>query len=126
MTESSYYAKITAYYTANATNNIAWEAKFSRTSRIPFSCLPAHQEEFLLKAERVLGGKIPDVGIAKKFFDGYVLYKATSLFIAIYYLPRETEIYEIPIRSFLKEKYDSGEKSLTKERAREIGKRILT
>lgn len=124
MRESSYYSAITKYYATTATNNIAWEAKFVRTNRIPFSCLPQHQEEFLLAAERVLSGKIPDVGFSKKWFDGLVLYKATSLFIAIYYAPRATEIYEIPIRAFLHEKYHSKEKSLTKERAAEIGKRI--
>ena len=124
MTESSYYGDITRYYLENATNNIAWEAKFSRTKYINFSCLPAHQEEKLLEAERVYGLKIPDAGIMRKPFDGFVLYKATSLFIAIYYLPRLTEVYEIPIRSFLKEKYESGKKSLSKERAAEIGKLI--
>ena len=124
MVEKSYYAPITKYYTATATNNIAWEAKFTRTGRIPFTCLAPHQEERLLEAERVLGGKIPDVGMSKKWFDGLVLYKATALFIAIYYAPRATEIYEIPIRKFLKEKYYNKEKSLSKSRASEIGKRI--
>lgn len=124
MVEKSYYAAITKYYTATATNNIAWEAKFTRTGRIPFTCLAPHQEEKLLEAERVLGGKIADVGVLKKPFDGWVLYKATALFITIYFVPRATEIYEIPIRMFLKEKYYSKEKSLSRARAEEIGKRI--
>ena len=68
--------------------------------------------------------KIADAGVLQKPFDGFVLYKATSLFIAIYYVPRETEVYEIPIRIFLNEKYKSGQKSLSKKRAAEIGKRI--
>lgn len=124
MTESSYYPALTKYYTRTATNNVAWESKLSKTSRISFSALAPHQEDALLKAERIYGEKIADVGVLKKGFDGFILYKATSLFIAIYFLPRATEVYEIPIRSFLKEKYESGEKSLTKQRASEIGKLI--
>lgn len=124
MTESSYYAKITAYYTATITNTTVWEAKFSRTDRISFKHLAAHQEEKLLKAERVYGEKIADTGVLRKPFDGWIVYRATALFIAIYFSPRQTEIYEIPIRAFLKEKYESGQKSLTKKRASEIGKRL--
>lgn len=122
MQEKSYYNDINKYYVENATNSIAWEAKFSKTNTINFNCLPPHQEQFLLEAERSFGFKIPDTGIGRKPFDGFVLNRATALFIAIYFLPRETEIYEIPIRAFLKEKYESGKKSLSKERAREIGK----
>lgn len=124
MTESSYYSDITKYYEKNATNSIAWEAKFSRTHRIPFSDLPPHQEKFLLQAEDAYGFKIPDNGRGQKPFDGFTLYKAHAMFIAIYFLPRATEVYEIPIRTFLEEKYLSTEKSLTKERAAIIGKRI--
>lgn len=122
MQEKSYYNDINKYYVANTTNSVAWEAKFTRTGTINFNCLPPHQEQFLLEAERSFGFKIPDAGIGRKPFDGFVLKNATSVFVAIYFLPRETEIYEIPIRAFLKEKYESGRKSLSKERAAQIGK----
>jgi penicillin-binding protein-related factor A (putative recombinase) len=125
MTESSYYADITHYYKKHATCSIAWEAKFSRTHRIPFSDLPPHQEKFLLQAEETYGFKIPDNGIGQKPFDGFVLHHAKAVFIAIYFIPRQTEVYEIPIRVFLNEKYTSKEKSLTKEKARLIGTRIF-
>lgn len=128
MTEKSYYADLTKYYISHAKEiekSIAWEAKFTRTNRLNFKCLSDHQEEKLLKAENAYGEKIADSGLMKKPFDGYVLYKARSFFIAIYFLPRQTEVYEIPIRDFLKEKYAGKEKSLTKERASEIGRRIF-
>jgi hypothetical protein len=124
MTESSYYSDITKYYEANAVNSIAWEAKFTRSNRISFSALAPHQERFVLQSEEVFGHKLPDTGIGQKPFDGFVLKNATGLFIAIYFLPHETEIYEIPIRVFVTEKYTSSEKSLSKERARAIGTRI--
>lgn len=128
MQEKDYYAELNKYYTKHAKEiekSIAWEAKFTRTNRLNFKCLAEHQEEKLLKAEMAYGEKIADAGLMKKPFDGYVLYKARSFFIAIYFLPRQTEVYEIPIRDFLKEKYAGKEKSLTKDRASEIGRRIF-
>ncbi len=124
MTEASYYAKLTKYYLKTARNSIAWEAKFTRSNRIRFDALADHQEEKLLESERAYGEKIADSGLIKKPFDGWVLYKASSFFIAIYFTPNHTEIYEIPIRTFIKEKYVSSEKSLSKKRAKEIGKLI--
>jgi hypothetical protein len=124
MKEKNYYPDISRYYRKHATNCIAWESKLSKTDRISFTALAPHQEDALLQAERVYGEKIADVGILKKGFDGFILYKATSLFIGIYFKPSQTEIYEIPIRSFLNEKYTSKEKSLTKKRASEIGRLI--
>ncbi len=124
VTEKSYYAQITKYYVKHAKITTVWEAKFTRTSYLNFKCLPDHQEEFLLQSERAYGHKIEDSGVRKKPFDGFVIVKGLVVFIAIFYLPRATEIYEIGIRDFLKEKYQSGKKSLTKERAREIGKLI--
>ncbi len=127
MTEKSYYAKLNRYYLSYALReqrSVTWEAKFSRTHRIPFSDLPAHQEEKLLKSMRAYGQKIPDAGVMKKPFDGYVVFNAEAFFVAIYFLPRQTEVYAIHIRNFVDEKYRSTEKSLTKERAAEIGMRL--
>lgn len=128
MTEKSYYSKLTHYYTDHAKKiqrSISWEAKFTRSNRINFDALMPHQEEKLFRSTRVYGEKIADAGIMRKPFDGWVLFNAESYFIAIYFLPRETEIYEISIRNFVDEKYQSSEKSLTKQRASEIGKRIF-
>jgi hypothetical protein len=124
MREASYYAKITKYYERTATNTVCWEAKFTRTHRLSFDALAPHQEANLLKSEEVHGHKIADSGIGVKPYDGYVVYRATAVVLAIYYRAGETDVYEIPIRKFVQEKYESNEKSLTKERATFIGKRI--
>lgn len=127
MTEKSYYAKINKYYLANIkeyNNNIVWEAKFTRSNIIAFKSLANHQEESLLKAERMFAHKLADVGIALKPFDGFILYKAEVFFIAIYFSTKGTQVIEIPIRSLLSEKYRSGKKSMNKARALELGKII--
>lgn len=129
MKEKDYYARITKYYERTATNSIAWEAKITKSGRLPFAALAPHQEEKLLKAEQVHGEKIPDIGLARKSFDGFVLVKATALLLLIFYTSTTsktttTEIYEVPLRKFIQEKYSGKSKSLTKMRAAEIGTRI--
>lgn len=127
MTEKSYYAKINKHYLSHSkeyNNNIVWEAKFTRTSRIAYRALANHQEESLVKAQRAYAIKLADVGLALKPFDGGMFYKASGFFIAIYFTYRKTIVVEIPIDNFLHEKYSSKEKSLTKQRALEIGKVI--
>lgn len=125
MIESSYYPAITRYYETHTRVCVAWEAKFSRTGRIPFSALAQHQERFLLKATAAHGFKLADTGIGQKPYDGYVLYGAHAVVIAIYYAPRAAEVYEIPIRAWIEEAYTSKEKSLTKRRAAELGVRLF-
>lgn len=127
MTEKSYYAKINKYYIAHSweyNNNIVWEAKFTRTNRISYKALASHQEASLVQAQRAYAIKLADVGQALKPFDGGMFYKASGFFIAIYFIRNKTQVIEIPIDDFLREKYTSKEKSLTKERASEIGKLI--
>jgi hypothetical protein len=124
MKEKDYYARITKYYELTATNSICWEAKLTKSGRLPYVALAPHQEEKLLKAQTVHGEKLPDIGLARKSFDGFVLHRAEANILVIYYHPHDTEIYEIPIRAFVNEKYSSKEKSLSKMRAQAIGTRI--
>jgi hypothetical protein len=128
MLEKDYYSKLTKHYESHAVEiqrSIVWEAKRTRTHRLPFNSLEVHQETNLLDAETSHGYKISDSGPAPKPYDGYAVYGALSVVVVIYYLPRATEIYEIPIRTFIQEKYTSKDKSLTKARASQIGKRIV-
>lgn len=125
MVEKDFYPLINKYYQKHARETIVWEAKITKGKTISFNCLLPHQEENLLKAEDVFTYKIPDVGRALKPFDGFVVYGGTAVFIAIYYLPRKTEIYEILFRDFVNEKYKSEKKSLTIERAREIARAVI-
>ena len=125
MRERDYYTPIGKYYTKTATVTTPWEAKLSRTKYINFRCLAPHQEERLLQSERRLNYKFPDEGRGLKPFDGVCIVMGKPMFIAIYYRPNDTKIYEIPLRAFLKEKYESGEKSLHEDRAKEIGKEIF-
>lgn len=124
MTEKSYYAKLTKYYRLRAIaigQSIAWEAKFSRTNTISFKALAPHQELALLQAERAYGLKLADTGLAKKPFDGFAIYDAKAVFVAIFFKERKSFIYEIDLRKFIEYRQYSKKKSLSHLAAGEIG-----
>lgn len=123
MKEASYYARIGAYYLKHPPTTV-WEAKITKSNTLPFSCLAIHQEQALLAAKKVLAWKLPDNGRMKKPADGIVIHKAKAVIVAIYYAPRDTEIYEIDIWDWVNETYGGEKKSLSKECAASIGKRI--
>ena len=125
MKESGYYARLVAYYIATASISMAVEAKITKTHRLPFACLAPHQERRLLEAEETLAYKISDSGLGQKPCDIVVIHKGRGVVVAVYYVPHETELYEIDIRDWITEAYTSKEKSLTKARAAEIGTRIF-
>lgn len=100
------------------------EVKLTKKGSIPFSCLMAHQEEKLLEAERVLAHKIADVGLAKKPSDILIVAEALSIVLVIFYKPRASEIFEIPIRTFIDARERTVGKSLTLKHAAMIGQRI--
>lgn len=125
MKEKDFYTLIGGYYAREALRvkrTIVWEAKITKTDSLPYSCLLPHQEDKMLEAERSLNYKIPDVGIGRKPCDGITVYGAYPVIVAIFYKPRATEIFEIPLRVFIANRhYAHGRKSLTLERARVIG-----
>lgn len=128
MTEKDYYAAFTKYYEKDALKtgrSNVWDAKFTRTNSIAFSCLSPHQEEKMVRAERAFGYKIPDAGQAQKPFDGFSVAYAKAFIPIIFYQPRKTVIYEILLGNFIHERETGKRKSLTKERAKEICTRIV-
>ncbi len=120
MKESSYYPALGKYYLEH-TDYEAIEIKFTRTDRFPFSSLPPHQESALLNRWYY---KIPDTGIGQKPLD-IVFKRKEAPLVIVFYKERDAEIYEIPIRALIHEMYTSKEKSLTKEKAATIGRRIF-
>lgn len=128
ITERSYNPDADRYYlkrTIEDQQDYTWDLKFTRTHRLPFSCLKPHQEKFLLESRRGFSYHPTDIGLLKRPFDGMAFCNATPLLVAIYYQPRKAEFYEIRLEDFIREKYSSKEKSLTKERAKEIGTQIF-
>lgn len=128
MKEKDYYTKLGHFYTKRALEmkrTIVWEAKITKTARLSYRSLAPHQEEKLLESERAFNHKIPDVGNLKKPFDGVAIYGAYSVVVVIYYKPKNTKLYEIPIRSFIALRENSPDKSLAEWEASSIGTFII-
>lgn len=115
MNEKDYYPKIKKYYTQNATQSMAIEVKITKTKSLPFSCLPAHQEEKLLESERAFAEKIADVGVLKKPYDIMLVHRAKAILVVIFYEPRKSRVYELNIRDFIHMRETMGKKSATEE-----------
>ena len=125
MKEKDFYNKLNRYYTDHARTSLAIEVKITKKDYISFSSLMMHQEHFLYQSERRFAYKIADLGISKKPFDMFVLHNAEALIVVIFYRPRKSLIYEIPFRRFVKERENSTRRSLTLNRAEQIGTRVF-
>jgi hypothetical protein len=100
----------------------AFELKIIKGDSIPFSAVKTHQ----LAALKVVQGatftyKIPDVGIAQKPFDAFVLHHAPGYVVIYFYTKRgEKEFYMILANEWEAESERSIRRSLTRKRAEEL------
>lgn len=101
----------------------AFELKLARGPSLSFSALEEHQCHALQGARHgQIGFKIPDLGIQNPF-DFFTL-KAVAAFVVVQFITTERkpdEFFMIDIDAWCEEEKNSDRKSLTIERAREIG-----
>ena len=100
-----------------------FELKITKTNLLRFDAVSEHQINCLVSASSSSGFhyKISDSGMGHKPFDS-VHFRNMNAFVVIqYYKPRKKEFIMIDIERFIKEKEKSSRKSLTEDRAKEIG-----
>jgi len=98
----------------------AFELKLARGSSLPFNALAPHQKVSLkLSKHSILIYKAPDLGNLNPF-DTFVMQEA-SAFIAVMFLPEQKVFYLIDIDVWCAEEETSSRKSLTEERAEQLG-----
>lgn len=101
----------------------AYELKLARTDSLPFDALAEHQKNALHNAKHgKVVFKIPDAGFTNPF-DSFVL-EGVPAYVVIMYLRHKKEFMLIDIDVWLNEQQLSDRKSITYERAKEIGKII--
>lgn len=104
--------------------SLALELKLTKTKSLPFSALKEHQRHALLTASNGrLIYKIPDDSVGQKPFDCFCITNASSWVVIMFYTRGCKTFYMIPIDVWVKEEKTSKRKSLTEERANEIGLR---
>lgn len=117
--------KITAELMAqNRLPPVSWEVKRTVKGALAFAAFAGHQISNLMKSKHQrLNIKIRDVGVARKEFDGLTLEKVPSWCICCY--PANNKdgymAYAIDIDVWYQERRTCGRKSLTEERAKELG-----
>lgn len=113
-----------------------YELKIVKGTSIPFNAVQEHQLQALFKAsEDSIYHKItdqpwlpnrPNSFTSKKPFDCFVIVKAKAFIVLWFYKPRQPKIFiKIPIKAWYQEMLKSSRKSLTEERALEIGEQFF-
>lgn len=103
-------------------SSAAFELKLTKGGALPFNALKEHQAEALYAAKHSrIAHKIADDSVGFKPFDCFMLKNVPAFVVVSYYTRGEKKFYMIDIDDWKKEQETSKRKSLTKERAAEIG-----
>jgi len=102
---------------------LALECKICKGKSLPFEAVKEHQVSALYLAKHgLMNFKIPDCGFDQKPFDLFMLARAKAYVVIFWYTKRgQRDMTWIDVDIWLEEKQKSDRKSLTFERACEIG-----
>ena len=105
------------------TGSKCWELKITQTNSLPFSEVKPHQNRALWLAStpgKKLYYKMADEGFSQKPFDCFMINVADA-YVVIKYMLYPMEFVMIQADVFAKEDKTSRRRSLTRERALELG-----
>lgn len=127
MLEKNLQTRITRYVKNRWQHgSAAIEVKITKEKSLPFNAVKDHQIAGLLVAKHgTLSYKIPDTGYDQKPFDMVVFQGAGAYILVMFWKRGCKTCYLLDIDVFLKEKKTSDRKSLTEERACELGETIV-
>lgn len=125
MKEKDLQSKVTKYMIHRWQTNAVFELKICKEPSLPFDAVKPHQINALKLAKLgTLAYKIPDVGYDQKPFDMIVLNKVEAYVLVMFYARACKHFYIIDVEDYIFESTYSERRSLTEDRAKEIGKRI--
>ena len=103
----------------------AYELKLTKTNRLPFNAVSEMQKIDLLQVKhRKFSHKISDSGVGSKRFDFFCLKEESAYVVIMFYKRGQKEFFIIDIDDWVHEEKISKRKSITSERADEIGLRF--
>ncbi len=122
MVEADFQTQFSRWIKYNLKGSGAHELKMSKNNSVPFNRLEEHQKRALLNAKHSqLCFKPPDLGYQNPC-DVLCIKNGHGLVYVMFYVKRGTKhFYEIDIDDWCREESSSPRKSLTEERAKEIG-----
>lgn len=106
-----------------------YELKITKTNRLPFARLAAHQAASLSNIDSAIGEykKLSDMSADRKPYDSHFLINVPAYVCVCFYQPRKPKIlYFIRIKDFLNLRDTSKMKSMTESEAVEISEKTLT
>lgn len=123
MTERDFTTKFNKWLKYNWKSSAVFELKICKEKSISFSSVQPHQLANLRTAKNgILAYKIDDGSIGQKPFDIVCMNKVPAYVVIFFYQKRgDDEFVLIEIDRFIEEMETSSRKSITKERADEIG-----
>jgi len=121
--EADFQTKFGRWSKASNLTTQAAELKFCKKKSLPYSQIAPHQIRALHLAKHgTLYYKISDTGYDSKPFDCFILSGVPAFLYVMFHVGRGTShFYGIDIDVLMNEINSSDRKSLTEERAREIG-----
>jgi penicillin-binding protein-related factor A (putative recombinase) len=123
MTERDFTTKFNRWLKYNWMSSAVFELKICKEKSIPFNAVQPHQLANLRIAKNgVLPYKIDDSSLGQKPFDIVCMSKVPAYVVIFFYQKRgDNEFVVIDVDHFIDEMETSDRKSITKERAIEIG-----
>jgi len=122
MVEADFQVKFTRWAKYNIKTSCAFELKIAKEKSLPFSAIQPHQIEALSIAKHsTLIHKISDGGYQQTPFDCFTLSGSEAYVVIMFYKRGQKEFYMIDIDVFISEMNTSIRKSITAERAKQIG-----
>lgn len=126
MKEKDLQTRVTAYMKNRWKGTAVFELKICHEKSMPFEMVKEHQIHALHSAKTgVIAYKIPDVGFDQKPFDMIVLDKVSAYVLVMFYTRGCNHFYIIDVDRYVAESELSERRSLTEERAQEIGEKIV-
>jgi len=123
MTERDFTSKFNKWLKYHWKSSAVFELKICKEKSIPFNAVQVHQVRNLKTAKHsILPYKVSDVGFDEKPFDIFCVSGVNAYVVIFFYQKRgDDEFVIIDVDHFIDEMETSDRKSLTKERAIEIG-----
>lgn len=120
--ERDFQTKFSKWLKYNDDKSGAFELKITKTNSLAFNSVQDHQREALLHVKHTrLVYKIPDDSRGSKPFDCFKMVRCYAYVVVYFYTHGEKEFFMIDIDVWVREEEMSKRKSLTRDRAEEIG-----
>lgn len=126
MKEADFQTRFSLWLKYHNEGSAAYELKLTKDPSLAFNAVQPHQIRALqLAKHKKMVHKIADFGMLQKPFDCFVLSGVPAYVVVQFWKPREKTFFMIDVDDYVREMETSNRKSLTPDRAFQIGRSCL-